>query len=120
MPSDAPAAPSRTTEAYLAHLEAAGARGDYAQLVAAVLPCYWIYQVVGERLHALSHDEHPYRSWLDTYADDAFAEATRRAIDIASRTAAAADAATRERMRRAFVASSWHEHAFFAAPLRDR
>ncbi len=108
--------PSVTTTNYLNHLLATAERGDYRVLIAAVLPCFWIYQDVGTRLHALSHPEHPYASWLDTYADKAFAESTAKAIDIVTRAASEADDATRLVMREAFRMSSAHERAFFAAP----
>ncbi|MBM6404548.1 bifunctional hydroxymethylpyrimidine kinase/phosphomethylpyrimidine kinase [Phycicoccus sp. CSK15P-2] len=115
----AAARPGPATTAYLDHLLATAARGDYAVLVAAVLPCFWVYQDVGERLHPASHPEHPYRSWLDTYADEAFATATRTAVGIVARTAARADAATRDVMYEAFRRSAAHELAFFAAPAED-
>jgi len=109
--------PSETTTAYLNHLTSAGSSGDYGVLVAALLPCFWMYQDVGTRLQALSHDGHPYRSWLDTYADEAFAASTARAITIVTAVASAADEATRNRMAQAFRASAAHEREFFAAPL---
>lgn len=108
-PQDVPASP--TTAAYLDHLRAAG--DDYATLVAAVLPCYWIYQDVGERLAARNHHGHPYAAWLGTYADEAFTDATREAVAILRRAAAAADAPTRDRMAAAFRAACEHELAFF-------
>lgn len=107
--------PSATTTAYLNHQRAAAARGDYRVLISALLPCFWIYQDVGARLHSLSHPGHPYGSWLDTYADEAFAESTAKAIDIVTRTAASADDATRQAMREAFWISAAYERAFFAA-----
>jgi len=108
--------PSRTTTAYLDHLLAVAGRGDYSVLAAAVLPCFWLYADLGRRLHSLATDDHPYRDWLLTYGDPAFAEATEQAIGVATRLAAGADAATREAMLRAFRASAEHELAFFAAP----
>ncbi len=107
-------APASVTVAYLDHLLAVSARGDYAVLIAALLPCFWLYQDVGTRLHALSHAEHPYRSWLDTYGDAAFAASTARAIEIVTAAAAAADEGTRAAMLEAFRRSSRHEVAFFA------
>jgi thiaminase len=108
-PRDVP--PSPTTRAYLEHLRAAGS--DYATLVAAVLPCFWIYADVGERLAARNHDAHPYGAWLGTYADDAFAAATREAVAILRRTAGAADPEQRHRMGAAFARACLHEVAFF-------
>lgn len=102
---------SPTTRAYLDHLRTAGS--DYPTLVAAVLPCYWIYADVGERLAARNHDAHPYAAWLSTYADDAFAAATREAVAILRRTAGAATAEQRDRMRSAFARACLHEVAFF-------
>ena len=112
--------PDPVTTGYLDHLLATAARGDYRILIAALLPCFWIYQDVGERLHALSHPEHPYRSWLDTYADPAFAASTRTAVDIVTRCAAASDDTTRIAMWRAFRQSAEHERRFFAATRARR
>ena len=113
------AQPSAATTAYLNHLAAAAASGDYGVLVAALLPCFWMYQDVGMRLHPLSHDAHPYRSWLDTYADEAFAASTTRAIEIVTAVASTSAEPTRHRMAVAFRASAGHERAFFAAPLEN-
>ncbi|KPG82423.1 hydroxymethylpyrimidine kinase [Frigoribacterium sp. RIT-PI-h] len=104
--------PSDATTAYLGHLADVATGGDYGELIAALLPCYWLYRDVGQRLHALSHDEHPFRDWLDTYADPSFAEATDLAIDIVTATAARATSATRARMLQAFQTSAEHELAF--------
>ncbi|MGI9822250.1 bifunctional hydroxymethylpyrimidine kinase/phosphomethylpyrimidine kinase [Agromyces sp. Marseille-Q5079] len=120
------AEPDATTTAYLDHLLATGARGDYAVLVAALLPCFWIYVDLGERLAAGAFGEraldpgHPYASWLATYSDPGFAVATREAIDLVTRLAASATPAHRAAMHRAFRASAEHELAFFAAPLLER
>ncbi|NYE95860.1 hydroxymethylpyrimidine kinase/phosphomethylpyrimidine kinase [Psychromicrobium silvestre] len=105
---------SRSTTEYLNHLHAAGE--SYSVLVAALLPCFWLYQDIGTRLQQGSHPEHPYRSWLETYADPEFAEASEQAIGIVTRTAAAANASERLRMLGAFQRSAEHERAFFAAP----
>ena len=117
------AEPGQATTAYLDHLRSVAFGGDYAEIIAAVLPCFWLYTDLGRRLHAGEFGEyardaqHPYASWLATYADPAFEEATRIAIAYASEAAAAADAGTRLRMGRAFRISSSHELAFFAAPM---
>ncbi|MGX1934976.1 bifunctional hydroxymethylpyrimidine kinase/phosphomethylpyrimidine kinase [Microbacterium resistens] len=117
------AAPGPITTAYLDHLRAVAFDAEHAVLIAALLPCFWLYTDLGVRLQsgelgAQAQDPgHPYASWLATYADPAFAEATRTAIDIVTGAAASAGARTRRRMRAAFVRSAELEHAFFAAPL---
>ena len=110
------------TRAYLDHLRSVAFGGDEAELIAALLPCFWIYTDLGRRLHAGEFGEyardprHPYASWLTTYADPAFEDATSQAIDIVMRRAVAVDPTRRDRMRRAFEASARYERAFFAAP----
>ncbi|PVE93198.1 bifunctional hydroxymethylpyrimidine kinase/phosphomethylpyrimidine kinase [Microbacterium sp. TPD7012] len=116
------AEPAPATIAYLDHLRSVAFGGDYRELIAALLPCFWLYTDLGQRLHAgefgahARDPRHPYASWLATYADPAFEDATRRAIEVVAAAAAAAEPATRARMLRAFETSSAHELAFFAAP----
>ena len=117
--------PAPATVAYLDHLRSVAFGGDYAELVAAILPCFWLYDDLGRRLHAGEFGDyardprHPYASWLETYADPAFEHATRQAIAHVTAAAASASPDRRERMLRAFEVSSTHELAFFAAPMRD-
>ncbi|QDZ16523.1 bifunctional hydroxymethylpyrimidine kinase/phosphomethylpyrimidine kinase [Humibacter ginsenosidimutans] len=104
--------PSAVNRAYLAHLAAAGP--DYGTIVAAALPCFWLYLDVGERLAEHSHNEHPYRDWLATYSDPGFAQATADAISWARIAAANANDEQLLRMATAFRVSAEHELAFFA------
>ncbi|MEV7633664.1 bifunctional hydroxymethylpyrimidine kinase/phosphomethylpyrimidine kinase [Microbacterium sp. NPDC089318] len=111
--------PSAVTTAYLDHLRAVAFTGEYAVLIAAVLPCFWLYADLGARLHAgelgtcALDPQHPYASWLATYADAGFAEASERAIGFVTSAVAIADERVRRRMQRAFVIASEHERAFF-------
>jgi hydroxymethylpyrimidine/phosphomethylpyrimidine kinase len=111
------------TKSYVDHLLASSAGGSYAVLVAAVLPCFWLYAEVGETLHAEylaagADAGHPYAEWLRTYADEDFAAATLRAIEIADDAGRAASAGEREAMVTAFRHSCRYEVEFFDAPSR--
>lgn len=48
----------------------------YPVALAALLPCFWVYAEVGRATLALAQKHavqpHPYQSWMDTYAGDAF------------------------------------------------
>jgi hydroxymethylpyrimidine/phosphomethylpyrimidine kinase len=103
------------------HLLATSASGSYAVLLAAILPCYWLYAEVGRQLHAAYLDagapgDHPYADWLKTYADEEFAAATRKAIDLTDAAALRASSQEREAMVEAFAHSCRYETAFFDAP----
>lgn len=109
------------TTGYLDHLLAVSEAGNFAVLLAAILPCFWLYADVGDRLHAEFRSrtdgaEHPYAAWLETYSDDDFAAATRRAIALTDDAAATASESERVAMRQAFAASSRFELDFFDAP----
>lgn len=82
---------------------------------AAVLPCFWVYQRVGEeivgRQHAVS--DNPYKAWIDTYADETFVQSTRRAIEICDELADAASPEVRERMTEIFVRCARMEWLFW-------
>ncbi|UVJ37948.1 bifunctional hydroxymethylpyrimidine kinase/phosphomethylpyrimidine kinase [Arthrobacter sp. CJ23] len=115
------AATGPVTKSYVDHLLAASASGSYAVLLAAILPCYWLYAEVGQQLHgayveAGASSEHPYADWLRAYADEDFAAATRQAIDFTDAAARAASPAERDAMREAFAWSCRYETAFFDAP----
>ncbi|WP_240424046.1 bifunctional hydroxymethylpyrimidine kinase/phosphomethylpyrimidine kinase [Microbacterium halotolerans] len=109
--------PSATTTAYVDHLLAIAARGNYGELIAAVLPCFWIYVDTGARLAPYATPDNPYATWLQTYADPSFEALNQEAILIVTTHAASADDTTRARMRAAFETSARHEKHFFAAPM---
>lgn len=109
------------TKSYVDHLLAASVSGSYGVLVAAVLPCFWLYAEVGESLHAQflaagAPEAHPYAVWLATYADQDFAAATRQAIAYTDAAARAASAGERDAMTLAFRQSARYEVDFFDAP----
>ena len=117
------AAPGPVTKSYVDHLLAASVSGSYGVLVAAVLPCFWLYAEVGESLHAQflaagAPEAHPYAAWLATYADEEFAAATRQAVAYTDEAARAASEGERDAMTLAFRQSSRYEVEFFDAPRR--
>jgi thiaminase (transcriptional activator TenA) len=111
---------SPTCAAYTSHLLSVAQTQGYAELVGAVLPCFWIYTDVGARLHAAAGDlsAHPYADWITTYADEAFAASTETVRGIADRAAAESDPETVSRMRAAFVTSARYEWMFWDAAYR--
>jgi thiaminase/transcriptional activator TenA len=108
--------PTLTTRAYTDFLLRVAALGDYAELVAALLPCMWGYHELGTKLadHERPGDE-LYARWVDLYSDPEFGELAgwcRRLTDEASRSGDHA------RMLEAFLTSSQYELAFWDASWR--
>ncbi|MEQ4517831.1 bifunctional hydroxymethylpyrimidine kinase/phosphomethylpyrimidine kinase [Pseudarthrobacter sp. B907] len=113
--------PGPVTKAYVDHLHAASLAGSYGVLVAAALPCFWLYAEVGATLHreflgAGAPVGHPYADWLRTYADEAFAESTRQAIRYTDAAGRRGSEAERSAMALAFGQSCRYEVEFFDAP----
>lgn len=106
------------TKAYTDHLRAIAFDGTYAEVTAAVLPCYWLYAEVGRILYGQNHHEqpnHPYRAWLESYSDEAFAQATRKAVDYASHAAARSTVNEQAKVKEAFAHAAQYEIDFFDA-----
>lgn len=96
------------------------ALGSLEIAVASVLPCFWIYQVVGEYILALKPSPgNPYQNWIDTYGGEEYGRAVNKALTIADELAAEASAETRRQMTRAFVACSKMEWMFWDAGWRE-
>jgi len=104
---------------YTNFLLATAATGGYAELVAAILPCFWVYREVGQHISSVAKRPNPYDAWIDTYADQSFADATSRVIKITDSIAATEDAATVERMRRAFLRCTQFEWMFWDSAYKQ-
>lgn len=111
-----PASP--TCRAYTDFLLATAVTGDYPVLVAAILPCFWVYRDVGTAINRTAAADNPFRTWIDTYADADFGEAVDRAIGLTDRAADAASVATHGEMTDAFLASTRYEWMFWDAAYR--
>jgi thiaminase/transcriptional activator TenA len=100
-----------TTQGYTDFLVRTAAQGDFAELVAALLPCMWGYSEVGLRLAERGRPDEPrYAAWIDMYASDEFTDLARWCRELTDRVGESAD---RARMERAFVTSSRYELAFW-------
>ncbi|MFE1165815.1 TenA family protein [Nocardiopsis sp. NPDC058789] len=113
--------PSPTCTAYTSYVLSLAHTQGYPELVAGVLPCFWVYTDVGERLMARAGnlDDHPYGDWIAAYGDEEFARSTEQVRSIADRLAAGAGEATVTRMREAFRRATTYEWMFWDAAWRQ-
>jgi thiaminase (transcriptional activator TenA) len=114
------AEPSPDCLGYTSFLLATAYHDPWEVLVAAVLPCFWIYWDVGTRIARDAAPDNPYRAWIDTYADEAFGEAVRKVIGITDHAAAATTPLIRARMMTAFVRSTQYEWLFWDGAYQRR
>src|SRR6266511_182174 len=102
-----------TTQAYTRHLLAVAREGTLGEIVAAVLPCYWIYWEVGRHLATCQPTAPIYREWIKAYGSEIFAELVRQQLNLVDRLGARAPAHEARRMTEHFILSSRYEYLFW-------
>ncbi len=107
------------TASYTNFLLRTATLGDYAELVAALLPCMWGFNEIGVALAANGLPQQPQcRAWIEMYASPEFTEMTSWCRDILDRLAAGLPESSLQRLEAAFLASSRHELAFWDMAAR--
>lgn len=105
--------------AYSTHLLATVHRAGFGEGLAALLPCYWIYQEVGKELKKTGSRNPAYQKWIDQYADPAYEKTVRQVLDMMNQYAQAMAPAERERAAEAFRISARYEYLFWDAAWRE-
>jgi thiaminase (transcriptional activator TenA) len=113
------AEPAPTTLAYTSYLLATTQGGSYAEGVAAVLPCYWIYREVGRELQRHGSPDPRYQRWIDTYGGEEFDADVREVLAVADRLGPGLGAAERARAHRHFRVTSRYEWMFWDMGYRQ-
>ncbi len=116
----AAAEPSPDCLGYTSFLIATAYHDPFEVLLAALLPCFWIYWDVGNTVARKAEPNNPYQAWIDTYSDDAYGDAVKRVIAATDRAAAGTTPAMRAKMMTAFIRSTQWEWLFWDSAYRMR
>ena len=109
---------SPTTLGYTSYLLATAHGGSFAEGLAAVLPCYWIYARVGAALLDQGSPDQRYQRWIDAYAGEDFASTVAEVLSFADSVGPDLVAADDARARRHFAITSRYEWMFWDAAWR--
>jgi thiaminase/transcriptional activator TenA len=109
---------SPTTTAYTSYLLATAYGGSFAQGLAAVLPCYWIYAQVGAALVERGSPDERYATWIGTYAGDEFAAVVAEVLALADRIGPDLSETESSLARNHFCLTSQYEWMFWDAAWR--
>ena len=115
----AAAEPAPDCLAYTSFLLATAYHEPWPVLVAALLPCFWIYWDVASAITRKAAPNNPYEAWIDTYADEAFGAAVARVIGTADE-ATAASPDLRPAMLASFSRSAQYEFLFWDGAYQQR
>lgn len=103
---------------YTTFLLATAHAEPYPVVLAALLPCFWVYAEVGKDIHGRAADPNPYRAWIDAYASEEFDAAVAAVIATTDRAAGQAAPATLEAMQSAFSRAMQLEWMFWDSAWR--
>lgn len=103
-----------TTRGYTDFLLRTATVGDFAELVAALLPCMWGFNEIGRRLAENGPpDDERYARWIEMYASEEFTALVDWLRELTDRIGANLSGVPRDRIREVFLASSRYELAFW-------
>ena len=105
---------------YTSFLSATAWSESYPVVLAALLPCFWIYAEVGQDIVQHSVPNNPYQAWIDTYAGEEFHTAVRNVIATVNKVAARCDADTLEKMHAAYRMGAKLEWLFWDSAYDQR
>ena len=106
------------TQAYTRHLLAVGHSGSLAEIVAAVLPCYWIYWEVGKKLNDPPPPDPLYAEWTQAYSGEGFGAHVQQQLALIDRLAQDSSTDERKRWAEHFIQSSRYEYLFWEQAYR--
>jgi thiaminase/transcriptional activator TenA len=113
-PADfAAAQPTPTCDHYVSYLLRIAALEPFPVVLAALLPCFWIYLEVGKNIHGRAAKPNPYQAWIDTYAGEEFAAAVQAVIATTDQVASQASSDTQAAMHAAFTRATQLEWMFW-------
>ncbi|UXA16038.1 thiaminase II [Mycobacterium sp. SMC-4] len=110
---------SPTTQAYNSYLLATTYDGSFADGLATVLPCYWIYAEVGAELAQRGSTDPRYQRWIDSYGGDEFATTVTEVLHLADRIGPSLTSDEEAVARAHFVTTARYEWMFFDAGHRQ-
>jgi thiaminase (transcriptional activator TenA) len=103
-----------TTRAYTDFLLRSATVGDYAELLAALLPCMWGFSEIGLEISRRGLPDEPLcRKWVEMYASEEFAELASWCRDILDAIAGDLPEHDQARLTEVFLTSSRYELAFW-------
>jgi thiaminase/transcriptional activator TenA len=110
--------PTAACDHYVSYLLRIAALEPLPVVLAALLPCFWIYLEAGKNIHARAARPNSYQTWIDTYAGKEFETAVRAVITTTDAVAARASVDTLTAMHAAFTRATKLEWMFWDSAYR--
>ena len=108
-----------TTRSYTSFLVATVFSGDFADGLAAVLPCFWIYAAVGTHLKQAGSPNPVYQRWIDSYDSDDYQHEVLLALELTDRIGLGLSPEAEAKARSHFALAARYEYMFWDAAYRQ-
>lgn len=105
--------PAPTAYNYANHLISVGYTGTLGEIIAAILPCYWLYWEIGTRYEGVQSPEPIYQDWINAYGGEWYGQLVTEQIQRLDELAERASHEEKHRMERHFILSSDYEYSFW-------
>ena len=112
--------PAPTNLAYTSYLIATAHSRPFAEVLAAVVPCYWIYAEVGKALATKGSPNPLYQRWIDSYGSDEYDANVRSILDMMDEVAEGESSASRAAMTNRYLTTSRYEWMFWDMGYRQQ
>ena len=83
------------------------------EAVACLLPCFWVYRDVGQKIASIATQDNPYQDWITLYASEPFNQSVEAIIQITNELGSTASQTIQDKMCTAFVQSTQLEWLFW-------
>jgi thiaminase/transcriptional activator TenA len=107
-----------TTHAYVSYLLATAYGGSFAEALGAVLPCYWLYAKVSEKLRDQGCPVPLYARWIGAYGGTAFQSVVDEVLATTDRVGSELSERERSLVRAHVMAAARYEWMFWDAGYR--
>lgn len=105
---------------YTSFLTATAWSESYPVILAALLPCFWVYAEIGKDIVNQSIENNPYQAWINTYSGEEFTTAVHNVIATIDKVAARCDADTLAKMHTAYTTATKLEWLFWDSAYQQR
>ncbi len=107
---------------YTNHLLKSATDDPIVEAVASCVPCFYIYQQLGERMSSRCHPDNPYKSWISSYSSPQFLSSTNSIIRTLNTmmNKIPHESAEEERIITSFIRSADCELQFFERAILGR
>mgnify|MGYP004707715577 FL=1 len=103
---------------YVNHMYAALYRGTPQRAISALLPCYWLYNEIGQALISKGSPVSLYQKWIETYDSKVYTDSVNQMIKLTNLAAQQVDDAERQQMTDVFIKSSAYELGYWQMSLK--